>query len=195
MACSRMLAADSLRAAAPRPATALGSTVRHPWLKVVLLPVAVLVFYFVVPVDAERAPVGVLAGILLSVAALAAAVVIVAVEARGARARLSGWHLVLVLEVVLVVFSFVYYLIADNDPQEFAGLVTRLDALYFSTTTTATVGFGDVHAEGQFARGVVTLHMVFNIVFIAAVVNLAKERMTERRAALHHDRSEQPPEA
>lgn len=167
---------------------------RHPWLKVVLLPVAVLVFYFVVPVDAERAPVGVLAGVVLSVAALAAAVVIVAVEARGAR-RLSGWHLVLVLEVVLVVFSFVYFLIADDHPQEFAGLVTRLDALYFSTTTTATVGFGDVHAEGQFARGVVTLHMVFNIVFIAAVVNLAKERMTERRAALHHDRSEQPPEA
>ena len=77
---------------------------------------------------------------------------IVAIEARGARRRLSGWHLVLVLEVVLVVFSFVYYLIAGNNPEEFAGLVTRLDALYFATTTTATVGFGDVHATGQLAR-------------------------------------------
>ena len=37
--------------------------------------------------------------------------------------------------------------------------------------------------------------MVFNIVFIAAVVNLAKERMTERRAALHHDAARQPPDA
>jgi hypothetical protein len=167
---------------------------RHPWLKVVLLPLAVLVVYFVVPVDANRAPVGVLAGVVLSVAALAAAVAIVAVEARGAR-RLTGWHLVLVLEVVLVVFSFIYFLIADDHPQEFAGMVTRLDALYFSTTTTATVGFGDIHATGQVARGVVTLHMVFNVVFIAAVVNLVKERMSERRAALHHDRSERPPEA
>ena len=95
-----------------------------------------------------------------------------------------------VLFVLTVVFSFVYYLLADKDPEQFVGLVTRLDALYFATTTTATVGFGDVHAEGQFARGVVTAHMVFNIVFIAAVVNLAKERMTERRAALHHDRAE-----
>lgn len=165
---------------------------RHPWLKVVLMPVAVLVLYFVVPVDAERAPIGVLAGILISVAALGTVVVIVVGEARGAQNRLSGWHLVLVLEVVLVVFSFVYYLIVDEDPAQIVGLVTRLDALYFSTTTTATVGFGDVHAEGQLARGVVTAHMVFNIVFIAAVVNLAKERMTERRAALHHQGAEPP---
>jgi voltage-gated potassium channel len=169
--------------------------VRHPWLKVVLLPLAVLLVYFVVPVDSERAPVGVLLGVVLSIAALAGVVVVVATEARGAQRRLSGWHLVLVLEIVLVVFSFVYYLVADQDPQQFTGLVTRLDALYFSTTTTATVGFGDVHATGQLGRGVVTLHMVFNIVFIAAVVNLAKERMSERRAALHQDRPPHEPEA
>jgi voltage-gated potassium channel len=166
--------------------------VNHPWLKVVLMPISVLVLYFVFPVDADRAPVGVLAGILLSVAALVTVVVIVASEARGAVSRMSGWHLVLVLEVVLVVFSFVYYLLADKDPAQFVGLATRLDALYFATTTTATVGFGDVHADGQLARGVVTAHMIFNIIFIAAVVNLAKERMTERRAALHHQRVESP---
>lgn len=166
--------------------------VRHPWLKVVLLPLAVLVMYFVVPVDSDRAPVGVLLGVIVSVAALAAVVVIVVSEARGAQHRLSGWHLVLVLEIVLVVFSFVYYLIDDQDPQQFAGLVTRLDALYFSTTTTATVGFGDVNATGQLGRAVVTLHMIFNIVFIAGVVNLAKERMSERRAALHHDSTDPP---
>jgi len=168
--------------------------VKHPVLKVVLMPVAVLVLYFVFPVDADRAPVGVLTGILLSVASLVTVVVIVAGEARGARSGMSGWLLVLVLEVVLVVFSFVYYLVDDKDPEQIVGLVTRLDALYFSTTTTATVGFGDVHAEGQVARGVVTVHMIFNIIFIAAVVNLAKERMTERRAALHHERA-QPPDS
>jgi voltage-gated potassium channel len=169
--------------------------VRHPWLKVFLLPLAVLLVYFVVPVDSERAPVGVLLGVVLSVAALAGVVVVVATEARGAQQRLSGWHLVLVLEIVLVVFSFVYYLVADQGPQQFTGIATRLDALYFSTTTTATVGFGDVHATGQLGRAVVTLHMVFNIIFIAAVVNLAKERMSERRAALHQDRPPHEPES
>jgi hypothetical protein len=161
-------------------------------LKVVVLPLAILVLYFVVPVDADRAPVGMIAGVALSIAALAAVVVIVASEARGAEHRLTGWQLVLVLEVVLVVFSFVYYLIAVRHPDQFSGIATRLDALYFSTTTTATVGFGDVHATGQTARGVVTLHMIFNIVFIAAVVNLAKEQMSARRASLHRDRPEPP---
>lgn len=159
----------------------------HPWVKVVTMPIAVLVVYFVVPVDADRAPVGVLAGVIVSVAALAGVAKVVFTEARGARRRLTGWHLVLALEIALVVFSFTYYLVATNVPQQFAGLSTRLDAMYFSTATAATVGFGDVHATGQLARALVTIHMIFNIVFIAAVVNLVKDRMSERRSALRED--------
>ncbi len=165
----------------------------HPWLKVVALPIAILAVYFVVPVDADRAPVGVLTGILVSAGALAGVVMIVVTEVRGAR-RLSGLHLILVLEIVLVVFSFTYYLIASNGPGQFAGLTTRLDALYFSTATSATVGYGDVHATGQLARGVATLHMIFNLIFIAAVVNLAKEAMHERRAARHEAPADPPNE-
>lgn len=162
--------------------------VSHPWLKRVVFPLAILVLYLVAPIDADRAPAGVFAGVVLSVLSLATVVLVVGSEARGAQRRLTGWQLVLVLEVVLVAFAFVYYLIADSSPDQFVGIATRLDALYFSTTTTATVGFGDVHATGQVARGVVTLHMVFNLVFIAAVVNLAKEQMSARRAAQRHDR-------
>jgi hypothetical protein len=157
--------------------------VRRPWVKVVTIPIAVLAVYFVVPVDADRAPVGVLVGVLVSVAALAGVALVVFTEARGEQRRLTGWHLVLALEIALVVFAFTYYLIASNNPDQFAGLTTRLDAMYFATATAATVGYGDVHATGQVARGVVTLHMIFNIVFIAAVVNLARERMSEKRAA------------
>ena len=166
----------------------------HPWLKVVALPIGILALYFVVPVDADRATVGVLTGILVSAAALAGVVLIVVTEVRGAR-RLSGWHLILVLEIVLVVFSFTYYLISTNSPGQFVGLTTRLDALYFSTATSATVGYGDVHATGQVARGVATLHMIFNLVFIAAVVNLAKEAMHERRAARHDGPAGTPSDA
>jgi hypothetical protein len=162
----------------------------RPWTRVVTVLVAVLAIYFVVPVDAERAPLGVLAGVVISIVALVMVVAAVAREVRGAR-RLSGWHLLLALEVALVVFSFVYYFVATRHPGEFAGLSTRLDALYFSTATAATVGYGDVHPVGQEARGLVTLHMIFNIVFIAAVVNLAKARMSERRAAAQ-DRVEPP---
>lgn len=154
-------------------------------MKVVTVPIAVLALYFVVPVDAQRAPLGVLAGVVVSAVALAGVAYVVFTEARSARRRLTGWHLVLALEIALVVFSFTYYLIAIDDPHQFAGLDTRLDAMYFATTTVATVGYGDVHATGQLARAVVTLHMVFNLVFIAAVVNLARDRMSERRSAQH----------
>lgn len=166
----------------------------RPWVKAVTVPIAVLALYFVVPVDAQRAPVGVLTGVLLSVAALVGVVVAIFVETRGTQRRLTGWHLVLALEIALVVFSFTYYVIATNDPGQFAGLSTRLDAMYFSTATAATVGYGDVHATGQLARALVTLHMVFNIVFIAAVVNLARERMSERREAAHHAAAPEPPD-
>ena len=165
---------------------------QRPWVKLVTLPIAVLAVYFMVPVDAERAPVGVLAGILVSAAALSVVVVVVFTEARSARRRLTGWHLVLALEIALVVFSFSYYLVATNDPHEFAGLSTRLDAIYFSTATAATVGYGDVHATGQLARTIVTLHMVFNLVFIAAVVNLARDWMSARRSAAEEDRGGPP---
>lgn len=157
--------------------------VSHPWLKVVGMPIGILVMYFVVPVNAERAPVGVLVGIVLSAVALAGVVIVIVKEVRRAQHRLSALHLVLALEITVVVFSFVYYMIAINDPTEFDGIVTRLDAIYFSTTTVATVGFGDINATGQLARGLVTLNMVFNLVFIAALVNLVKDRMSERREA------------
>ncbi|QBR91249.1 potassium channel family protein [Nocardioides euryhalodurans] len=156
---------------------------RRRRLRLLAIPLAVLVLYFVLPVDPDEAPLGVLTGLMVSGGALAAVVRVIALEARGSERRLSGWHLVVVLEIALVAFSFAYFLIETRDPDQFSGLATRLDALYFATATVATVGYGDVHATGQVARGFVTLNMVFNLVFIAAVVNLAKERLSERR---HH---------
>jgi hypothetical protein len=41
------------------------------------------------------------------------------------------------------------------DTEQVSGLNTRTDALYFTLVTMATVGFGDIHAEGQFARAMV----------------------------------------
>lgn len=164
----------------------------HPAVKLFTVPIGVLAVYFVVPVDADRAPVGVLAGVLVSAASLAGVVFVVFTEARSAQRRLTGWHLVLLLEIALVVFSFTYYLVAAQHPEEFEGLSTRLDAMYFATATVATVGYGDVHPVGQLARTIVTVHMIFNLVFIGAVVNLARDRMSERRASRERDAGDPP---
>jgi len=162
---------------------AYAGSVSRPWVKLVALPIAILAAYFVVPVDARRAPLGVLTGILVSMVALAGVGAVVFSEARSAQRRLTAWHLVLVLEIALVVFSFTYYLVASSDPTQFEGIGTRLDALYFSVSTVSTVGYGDVHAAGQVARAIVTLHIAFNLVFVAAVINLGRDWMNKQRAA------------
>jgi hypothetical protein len=153
----------------------------HRWLKILVPPSAILVTYFVVPVNADDAPLGVALGILLSVASLGAVVMLVAREARRDERRLTGLDFVISLEVALFVFAFMYYLIVVNEPGQFDGMVTRLDAIYFSMTTASTVGYGDIHAVGQFARTMVIIQMVFNLVFIGALVNLARDQMHERR--------------
>lgn len=155
----------------------------HAWLRSLLPPVGLLVLYFTMPFDAERAPVGVLVGILLSLAAIGGLAVVVFREAGRSERRLTAAHLVLALEAVLMIFSLLYYLLASSGPGQFVGLETRLDALYFSTTTLSTVGYGDVHASGQTARALVTTQLVFNLVFVAAFAGLLRERIVSARSA------------
>ena len=81
------------------------------------------------------------------------------------------------LVLVLVIFSFGYFLLTVQQPGQFNGLTTRLDALYFSMTTMSTVGYGDIHAEGQLARLLVTVQLVFNLVFVASLVSLFQDQI------------------
>ena len=156
--------------------------VTHPWLNRVVLPRGVLLAYFAVPVNAENAPIGSLGGIAVSLAGLGIVAAVIVDEVRRSQKRLRLIHLALALELVLVIFSFSYYVLALHDPDEFIGLHTRLDALYFSTTTVATVGYGDVSAAGQLARGLVTIQLVFNLVFVAALAGLFQNRLAVARA-------------
>lgn len=96
----------------------------------------------------------------------------------------------LVFAVVLGVLAFAlaFYRVQVIDPTQFAELETRLDALYFAVSTLLTVGFGDVHAVGQTARGLVLVAMVFNVLVLATAVTTlsnsvrrrAQERVLER---------------
>ena len=81
--------------------------------------------------------------------------------------RIPG--LFMLLGLVVFVFAFGYYLLETTAPGQMAGLETRTDALYFTLSTLGTVGFGDVHAVGQMARGLVSIQIVFDVVFVAAL--------------------------
>ncbi|MFB6891060.1 potassium channel family protein [Kitasatospora sp. NPDC056327] len=81
--------------------------------------------------------------------------------------RHPGAWLAFLICLSLTVFAATYYVLADR-PGEFDGLKTRLDALYFTVVTMATIGYGDITPAGQGPRLVVLLQIAYNFVFLAA---------------------------
>ncbi|MEU1836789.1 potassium channel family protein [Micromonospora chersina] len=80
----------------------------------------------------------------------------------------------------LLVFALADYVVANTRPGEFVGLRTRIDALYFALATITTVGYGDVTAQGQIARVVVSAQMLFSIGVIATGASIVVKQMTQR---------------
>lgn len=76
------------------------------------------------------------------------------------------------LYVLVLGFALVYAITAVAAPEQFSGMANRSDALYFSVTTTATVGYGDIHATQTPARLMVTVQMLFNLIYIGTALRI-----------------------
>ena len=163
------------------------------WLRLTSIVGGVTLVYFIVPVSRTLEPITIGRGVvaMLMLILLAAAVVRqLRLHLDDTSRRVDG--LIVTIVVVMTVFSFAFFNLEAHDPTQFEGLRTRLDALYFTAATAATVGFGDVHATSQASRALVLAQMVFNVVFIGTAVALmssrvkqvatqrAQERMTQR---------------
>jgi hypothetical protein len=73
----------------------------------------------------------------------------------------------------LLLFSAAYFLMSHADSANFSvATLSRTDALYFTVTVFATVGFGDIVPTSQVARLVVTAQMVLNLVVLGLVVRV-----------------------
>ena len=86
--------------------------------------------------------------------------------------------------VLIVLFSMTYFLTSASDPHSFSQILSRLDAVYFTTTVFATVGFGDIAPVSEVARTMVTVQMALDIVVVgllAKVLLRAVERRRTRR--------------
>jgi hypothetical protein len=82
----------------------------------------------------------------------------------------------------VIVFALGYYFMARSVDDQFAGLRTKTDALYFTVSTLGTVGYGDIHPTGQAARAIVTAQIVFNLVFLGSLARLLTGQLRERAA-------------
>nr|WP_237419289.1 potassium channel family protein [Kitasatospora sp. SID7827] len=89
-------------------------------------------------------------------------------------------RILILLCSALVVFATAY-LAMSRDPGELDGLTTKVDALYFTVITMATVGYGDIHPSGQAARVVVMLQLLYTVVFLTTGVT-ALTRQVKTRA-------------
>ena len=95
--------------------------------------------------------------------------------------------LLMLLALVAVVFALGYYVLEEHSPGQMSGLSTRTDALYFTVATLTTVGYGDVHAVGQVARSLVTLQLLFDVVFVGALVSTVVRTLRSKATASRRD--------
>jgi Ion channel len=70
----------------------------------------------------------------------------------------------------VLLFATTYFLMGQYRTSDFSQPLTRIDSLYFTVTTFATVGYGDIVPVSQAARLTVTVQMVVDLVLIGLVV-------------------------
>ena len=135
----------------------------------------VLIFYFAIPISGfnEDNPAAAwirLGGVLLAfLTALALQLrMIIAAKVPQIRAAEAVDETVLMF---LCLFALLYTSMSTTDPSAFTEPLSRTDAIYFTTVTFATVGFGDITPVSDLARAVVTVQMIAGL---GALVLVAK---------------------
>jgi voltage-gated potassium channel Kch len=93
------------------------------------------------------------------------------------------------MPLLLVVFAATYVTIDGQQSGAFTEPLTRTDGLYFTVTTFATVGYGDISPVTELARVAVTVQMVVGIIAVGLIakvvlgaVNLARARNSASRS-------------
>ena len=104
--------------------------------------------------------------------------------------RIDG--LLAVILIVIVAFALAFYIVEQRRPGEIVGLNSRLDSLYFTVSTLLTIGYGDVHAEGQLARALVLVQIVFDVVFVATAAGLLSSRVRSAAQRRTQERTGSP---
>jgi voltage-gated potassium channel len=145
----------------------------HTVLRAVVAPAVLLVLYYTLPLDhpldGDQA-LWFLLGFVVFAAALAWHVYSIT---HSAHPRLRTIEAVMVLlPVFLLMFSGTYYLLALGQRGSFSETLNRTDALYFTVTVFATVGFGDITPTSETARVLVTVQMVGDLVLVGLVAKL-----------------------
>jgi len=171
---------DGPREAKPPPGRIVRSLLRAAGSTAVLVTI-----YFLLPLDNSA----LWFAVTLLVIGLAALIGLVAFQVRAiGGSRYPGLRaleaLAVTIPLFLLLFASTYLVLAANSARSFSQPLNHTDALYFTVTVFATVGFGDITASTAVARLVVTGQMIIDLVILglgARVVVGAVSRGRQRR--------------
>ena len=76
------------------------------------------------------------------------------------------------IPLFLLLFAATYVVMATISASSFSQPLSRTDAIYFTVTVFATVGFGDITAKTEVARLVVTGQMIADLIAIGLGVRV-----------------------
>lgn len=91
------------------------------------------------------------------------------------------------IPLFLLLFAAAYVKLADTHAQAFSEPLSRTDALYFTITVFATVGFGDITPVTDVARITTMVQMVGDLLVVGLVLRVmlgAVKQGRERRAGV-----------
>jgi Ion channel len=158
--------------------------------------IGLVVIYYLMPLDPSSlsVTVGLLAFGLLALVGLVAFQVRSIIRAKNPALRAVG-ALATSVPLFLLLFAGTYFVMGGISEANFNEPLTRTDALYFTVTVFATVGFGDIVATTEGARVVVMGQMISGIVIIglgARVIVDAVKRGQQRQPAPRSDATSKP---
>jgi Ion channel len=146
---------------------------------------ALAVIYYLLPLDRFSAG----AAVTMLVIGLVALIALITFQVRSILASpFPGLRaveaLATSLPLFLLLFASTYLVIAAESAGSFSQQLTHTDALYFTVTVFATVGFGDITATTEAARLVVTGQMIIDLIIIgigAKIILGAVQQGRQRR--------------
>ena len=156
-------------------------------LRLVLGVALVLGVYWLIPLGADGWWSAALPSFIIGTALFAFVFI------RGLKGIVSAEHpavraveaLTMTVLVVIVIFATLAVEIEAQSPGSYSEPLTKLDGIYFSVTTLATVGYGDITPVSEYARGVGIVQMVVNLAVLGLAVRVltrALSRSQDRRA-------------
>ncbi len=163
-------------------------------LRALASTIALVVIYYLLPLNRSST----VTAVTMLVIGLVIFVGLVAFQVRAiGRSPFPGLRafeaLAISIPLFLLLFAATYVVLATISASTFSQPLSRTDAIYFTVTVFATVGFGDITAKTETARLVVTGQMIADLITIGLGLRVIVGAVTRGRERRSADAGSAPP--